>query len=61
MKYLSPEELSLMLGVSKLTVYGWTSRQKIPFYRVGRLVRFRPEEIEGWLAERKVEIKNLEI
>jgi len=55
MKYLSPQELATMLGVSKLTVYGWTSRQQIPFYRIGRLVRFRPEEVERWLTERKVE------
>lgn len=54
-KYLSPKELAQLIGVSKLTIYGWTSRQEIPFYRIGRLVRFNAEAIDNWLNKKKVE------
>lgn len=59
MKYLTPEELAEMLGVSKLTIYGWTSRRAIPFYRIGRLVRFRQEDVDSWIQENKIEPRKI--
>jgi len=53
-KYLSPVELSKMLGVSVFTVYGWTSDRTIPFLRLGRLVRFDVAKIEKWLKQKSV-------
>jgi excisionase family DNA binding protein len=53
-KYLSPAELSLMLGVSITTVYGWTSDRAIPFLKIGRLVRFEGLKINSWLKQKSI-------
>jgi len=53
-KYLSPQELAEMLRVDITTVYGWTSDRKIPFIKIGRLVRFDFIKIEKWLKERAI-------
>jgi excisionase family DNA binding protein len=53
-KYLSPMELSLMLGVSITTIYGWTSDRTIPFLKIGRLVRFDYSKINNWLKQKSI-------
>ena len=52
--YISPAELAEILSISKLTIYGWTERHEIPFFKIGRLVRFDVDEITAWLKDRKV-------
>ena len=40
------------LKVSPKTVYDWVHRRVIPFHKIrGRLLRFRPSEIEKWLSD----------
>jgi len=46
------EDLSVYLKVKVKTLYAMTS--DIPHYRVGKLIRFRKEEIDSWMEERKV-------
>jgi excisionase family DNA binding protein len=53
-KYLSPAELSSMLGVSITTIYGWTSDRTIPFLKIGRLVRFDVVKIKDWLKQKSI-------
>lgn len=53
-KYLLPQELALMLGVSITTIYGWTSDRTIPFLKLGRLVRFEGLKINNWLKKKSV-------
>lgn len=57
-KYLKPQELAAMLGVDVSTIYGWTSAKKIPYLKISRLVRFRPEEIEKWIKEREIPVQD---
>ena len=47
-KLMTPEQTSKLLGVALSTLYGWTSDKKIPFRKVGRLVRFDPAEVDLW-------------
>lgn len=47
-------ELSQYLGVKIATVYGWVHIRSIPYYKIGRLVKFRKSEIDLWLERRKV-------
>lgn len=49
-------ELSALLGVSMNTLYGWVNRRKIPYVKVGRLVKFDQRDIETWVKERKVDV-----
>lgn len=51
---LTVEELCRWLKVPKATVYDWTHTGVIPHYKVGRLVRFDPHEIEAWLEARRI-------
>lgn len=51
-KYLSPKELSEFTGISIHTIYSWVSQKKIPFIKVGRLVKFEIDEIREWLNKK---------
>ena len=47
---LSPDELSTYLGIPLATVYGWRTRgEGPPGVRIGRHVRYRAEDVLGWL------------
>ena len=50
-------ELSEFLGICVNTIYSWVSQDKIPFLKVGRLLRFDAGKIETWLANRAHEVK----
>jgi excisionase family DNA binding protein len=42
---VSAIEIAETLGVQSQTVYLWVRQKKIPFYRVGRLVKFDEAEV----------------
>jgi excisionase family DNA binding protein len=42
------------LGVSSFTLALWTRRRQVPHYRLGRRIIFDREELQAWLAERRV-------
>jgi len=48
-RWLSVDEISEYLGVSKDTVYAWISAKAMPAHRVGRLWKFKREEVDGWV------------
>jgi len=52
-------ELSKQLGVSLNTLYAWVNQRRIPYVKMGRLLRFKPDAIEKWIAEREVEVGKL--
>ena len=52
---LSTEETADFLGISKNTLYEWIVQKRIPHLKVGRLVKFRREELDEWLKKRKQE------
>jgi excisionase family DNA binding protein len=51
LKLLSPDEVSGLLGVERVTVIRLARAGKIPSIKVGKAVRFRPSTIERWLIE----------
>jgi len=53
-KLLTVDEVAKVLSVKKSTLYQWVHLRLIPHIKVGRFVRFKEEEIERWLKERKV-------
>lgn len=54
-KLLDVSELSEILGVTKATIYSWTSQNKIPHIKLSkRLLKFRKDEITDWIAKRSV-------
>ncbi len=50
-RLLKPREVADLLGISLHTLYGWTSAKKVPFRKVGRLLRFDAREIELWTRQ----------
>jgi len=52
---LDTKEASEFLGISKNTLYEWILQRKIPHIKVGRLVKFRREDLEAWLKRRTQE------
>jgi len=48
-RWLSVEEIAEHLGVSKATVYMWLSKGNIPAQRIGRLWKFKAEEVDAWV------------
>jgi excisionase family DNA binding protein len=48
-RWLSVDEISEYLGVSKDTVYTWISAKGMPAHRVGRLWKFKRDEVDGWV------------
>jgi len=51
----SIDSLAKYLDVPKATIRDWCYKRTIPFIKVGRLVRFKPKDIEGWLEANRVE------
>src|SRR5207248_2540676 len=41
---ISATEIAAVLGIQCQTVYLWVRQKRIPFYRVGRLVKFDEDE-----------------
>jgi excisionase family DNA binding protein len=53
-RLLSPHEVAAFLGVPLQTIYGWRYRgEGPPGYRVGRHVRYRVDDVERWLEDRR--------
>ena len=54
-KLLNIDELAEILGVTKATIYSWTSHNKIPHIKLSkRLLKFREKEIMDWIADKSV-------
>jgi len=53
-RFLGINEFAEYLGVQKGTLYVWVCQRKIPFLKIGKLVKFDLKEIEDWLKERRV-------
>jgi len=49
---LGTREASEFLGISRNTLYEWIAQRKVPHLKVGRLVKFRKEDLESWLRQR---------
>ena len=48
-RWLSVEEISIHLGVSKETIYRWAEKRKIPSHKVGRQWKFKTSEVDNWV------------
>lgn len=51
---LDARQVAELLGVSVRKVQQLAAERQIPSVPVGRLVRFRPEDVEAWVASRRV-------
>ncbi len=54
-RFITTKELAEQLGIKMPTVYAWVSQRKIRYVKVGRLVKFRPEDVDELLNRNTVE------
>ena len=48
-RWLSVDEIAAYLGIKRDTVYKWIGDKNMPAHRVGRLWKFRKEEVDEWV------------
>ena len=48
-RWLSVDEIAEYLGVSKDTVYTWRGTKGMPSHRMGRLWKFKRDEVDAWV------------
>ena len=51
-RFLNIHELAIYLGIKPKTLYARV--QEIPHYKVGRLIRFKREDVDAWMERHKV-------
>jgi excisionase family DNA binding protein len=54
-QYLDIAALAERLQIKRSTLYAWTEQGSIPHLKLGRLIRFDPDEIEAWLQSHRRE------
>ena len=54
-RHLSVAETADYLGTSERFVRRIVAERRVPFYRVGRHLRFRLSDLDEWLASHRVE------
>ncbi|MEO6653113.1 MAG: helix-turn-helix domain-containing protein [Ilumatobacteraceae bacterium] len=47
-RYLTIDEVAELLGVKPCFVRRLVWERRIPYYKIGKFVRFDPDEIEAW-------------
>jgi excisionase family DNA binding protein len=50
---LSVSQLAPILGVTRLTVERWVKAKRVPFFRLGRSIRFCGPTVARWLQARE--------
>ena len=48
-RWLSAEQISIYLGVSKDSVYAWRTSKNLPAHKIGRLWKFKISEVDSWV------------
>jgi len=48
-RWLSVDEIAAYLGIKRDTVYKWIDVKQMPAHRMGRLWKFRREEVDEWV------------
>ena len=48
-RWLSISEICRYLGVSNDTVYKWIDKHAMPAHRLGRLWKFKRDEVDDWV------------
>jgi len=48
-RWLSVEEIAAYLGIKRDTVYRWVNEKQMPAHRMGRLWKFKKDEVDLWV------------
>lgn len=48
-RWLSVDDICGYLGVKRDTIYKWINEKSMPAHRVGRLWKFKKEQVDAWV------------
>ena len=48
-RWLSVDEIGDYLGIKRDTVYKWISEKGMPAHKIGRLWKFKKDEVDQWV------------
>jgi excisionase family DNA binding protein len=48
-RWFSVDEIAAYIGIKRDTVYKWIGEKQMPAHRMGRLWKFRKEEVDAWV------------
>ena len=48
-RWLSVDEIGEYLGVKRDTVYKWVNEKNMPAHKIGRLWKFKKEQVDQWV------------
>lgn len=52
--WLTPDDLERKYEFSKSTQSKYRMNKKIPFYKVGKFIRYEKSEIDNWISEHRI-------
>lgn len=56
-RWLSVLEIAAYLGVKQETMYTWIARKGIPAHKIGKLWKFKKDEVDKWVRSGKAKAK----
>lgn len=48
-RWFSVDDIAAYLGIKRDTVYKWINGKRMPAHKVGRLWKFKKEEVDDWV------------
>lgn len=59
-RWLSVDEIGEYLGVKRDTVYKWINDKGMPAHKIGRLWKFKKEDVDSWVKQGEANASNNE-
>lgn len=57
---LNMDEASSLLSIKKSTLYAMVMRRQIVHIKLGKLTRFRPEDLQAYINKNLVEVRKVD-
>jgi len=55
-RFTDIKELAKYLGVKDSTIYSWVHIRAIPYFKIGRLVKFDLAIIDSWIEKKRIDM-----
>jgi excisionase family DNA binding protein len=53
---LDVNQAAQILGITPRTLQEWVRLRKLPFLKIGKLTKFRPEALQAWISAQEVRV-----
>ena len=59
-RWLSVDEIAVYLGIKRETIYKWLAEKSMPAHKLGKLWKFRKDEVDEWLRSGEADSRKKE-